>query len=160
MSAPAMIEAQGRGPLLPRMVRTMVQRLPAQPLSRLFANALNVTLRRQLPAELFERHAGRVVVIDVCDAGARFRFQIDRARFSACPAAAAPDLCLRASAYDFTLLAAREEDADTLFFQRRLTVEGDTELALLVKNALDCIEAPRTRQALRRLLGFATTWRR
>ena len=47
---------------------------------------------------------------------------------------------------------AREEDADTLFFNRRLVVEGDTEAALLVKNSLDCIKAPRTRAILRRAL--------
>ncbi len=159
MTVPRDVSAQRRGPQMPRVVRSLGQRLPAAPLSGIFALALNVTLRRQLPLELFEQHAGRVVAIDVLDGGACFRFRIDRKRFTAC-AAAAPDLCLRATAYDFALLAAREEDADTLFFQRRLTVEGDTELALLVKNALDSIEAPRTRRALRRLLGVASAFRR
>jgi predicted lipid carrier protein YhbT len=40
------------------------------------------------------------------------------------------------------LLARRQEDPDTLFFSRRLSMEGDTELGLLVKNTLDAIEAP------------------
>ena len=31
---------------------------------------------------------------------------------------------------------------DTLFFSRRLSMEGDTELGLLVKNTLDAIELP------------------
>jgi predicted lipid carrier protein YhbT len=35
------------------------------------------------------------------------------------------------------LLAARREDADNLFFQRRLCTEGDTEPGLEVKNFLD-----------------------
>jgi predicted lipid carrier protein YhbT len=35
------------------------------------------------------------------------------------------------------LLASRLEDADTLFFQRRLQVVGDTELGLAVRNLLD-----------------------
>ncbi|MGZ5103328.1 MAG: ubiquinone anaerobic biosynthesis accessory factor UbiT, partial [Usitatibacter sp.] len=59
-------------------------------------------------------------------------------------------------ARDFAAIAARVEDADTLFFNRRLVVEGDTEVALLVKNTLDAIEAPRARAVLRgalRLLG-------
>jgi predicted lipid carrier protein YhbT len=67
----------------------------------------------------------------------------------------APYLRFRASARDFALIAAREEDADTLFFNRRLVVEGDTETALLVKNTLDGIEAPRTRALLRRGLKVA-----
>ena len=44
--------------------------------------------------------------------------------------------------HDFALLAARKEDPDTLFFSRRLVMEGDTELGLLVKNTLDAIEQP------------------
>jgi predicted lipid carrier protein YhbT len=31
-------------------------------------------------------------------------------------------------------------DPDTLFFSRRLTIEGDTELGLLLKNRLDALE--------------------
>jgi predicted lipid carrier protein YhbT len=34
----------------------------------------------------------------------------------------------------------REEDPDTLFFARRLTIEGDTELGLVAKNLLDGID--------------------
>ncbi|WP_151702353.1 ubiquinone anaerobic biosynthesis accessory factor UbiT [Nitrincola alkalilacustris] len=40
----------------------------------------------------------------------------------------------------FMTLARKEEDADGLFFQRRIQVEGDTELGLGVKNLLDSIE--------------------
>ena len=40
------------------------------------------------------------------------------------------------------LLARRQEDPDTLFFSRRLSMEGDTELGLLVKNTMDAIELP------------------
>jgi predicted lipid carrier protein YhbT len=36
----------------------------------------------------------------------------------------------------------RKEDPDTLFFSRRLLMEGDTELGLLVKNTLDALELP------------------
>lgn len=39
------------------------------------------------------------------------------------------------------MLARREEDPDTLFFSRRLTLEGDTELGLLVENTLDALDA-------------------
>ena len=36
--------------------------------------------------------------------------------------------------------ARRREDADTLFFTRRLVMTGDTELGRVVKNALDSID--------------------
>ena len=40
------------------------------------------------------------------------------------------------------MMVERQEDPDTLFFSRRLSMEGDTELGLLVKNTLDAIELP------------------
>ena len=43
---------------------------------------------------------------------------------------------------DFLRMARREEDPDTLFFSRRLSMEGDTELGLVVKNSLDALELP------------------
>jgi predicted lipid carrier protein YhbT len=62
--------------------------------------------------------------------------------FSAAKGNVVPDLIISASAYDFYLLAMRKEDPDTLFFNRRLVVEGDTELGLIAKNTLDAIEYP------------------
>ena len=44
------------------------------------------------------------------------------------------------TANDLILIAARKEDPDTLFFQRRLHIEGDTELGLYVKNLMDSID--------------------
>jgi predicted lipid carrier protein YhbT len=60
----------------------------------------------------------------------------------ACQNHAEADLTISASAHDFVLLARRQEDPDTLFFSRRLAMEGDTELGLLVKNTIDAIELP------------------
>jgi predicted lipid carrier protein YhbT len=51
-------------------------------------------------------------------------------------------LTIRATAYDFLMLATRREDPDTLFFSRRLAIEGDTELGLFTKNALDALDLP------------------
>jgi len=39
-------------------------------------------------------------------------------------------------------LLARQEDPDTLFFNRELEITGDTELGLLLKNMLDAVEWP------------------
>ncbi|EXJ09542.1 ubiquinone anaerobic biosynthesis accessory factor UbiT [Nitrincola nitratireducens] len=37
-------------------------------------------------------------------------------------------------------MAKRTEDPDSLFFQRQLSIEGDTELGLGIKNLLDSLE--------------------
>lgn len=54
--------------------------------------------------------------------------------------AANTDVSFSASVNDLILVAGRKEDADTLFFQRRLSIEGNTELGLEIKNLLDNIE--------------------
>lgn len=53
---------------------------------------------------------------------------------------ASEDVSFSGNANDFILIAARREDPDTLFFQRRLRIEGNTELGLHVKNLMDSIE--------------------
>src|SRR5476649_1716495 len=50
------------------------------------------------------------------------------------------DVSFSGSANDLVLIAARKQDPDTLFFQRRLRIEGDTELGLYVKNLMDAID--------------------
>ena len=53
------------------------------------------------------------------------------------PAFGRPDVTVRASLSDYLALALRRADPDTLFFSRRLVLEGDTALGLAIKNALD-----------------------
>ena len=55
-------------------------------------------------------------------------------------ASAPAQVTLSANWRAFLLLASRQEDPDTLFFQRRLQIEGDTQLGLEVKNLLDSLD--------------------
>ncbi|UDL05973.1 ubiquinone anaerobic biosynthesis accessory factor UbiT [Marinobacter sp. CA1] len=47
---------------------------------------------------------------------------------------------IRGTLAAFRTLAERQQDPDQLFFQRRLVIEGDTELGLGLKNLLDSLE--------------------
>jgi predicted lipid carrier protein YhbT len=115
--------------LLPKPVGQLLSHLPAYPGSLMLVTGLNLALTRQLR-------------LCVTDTQWTFDFEWLNGRFSACQNKAAADLTISASAHDFLLLARRQEDPDTLFFSRRLAMEGDTELGLLVKNTLDAIELP------------------
>ncbi len=55
------------------------------------------------------------------------------------PAFGRADVTIRARLEDYVALALRREDPDTLFFSRRMVIEGDTALGLVVKNALDSL---------------------
>lgn len=137
---------------LPAPVGAIGRRLPRLPASIAFATGLNLTLRRKFPADVLDRLEGHTFVIVVEDAGMELRFRVRNRRFVPVARAAEPVLRFRAVAWDYASLAAREADPDTLFFNRRLVVEGDTEIALLVKNTLDTIDIPRTRGLLRRAM--------
>jgi len=50
------------------------------------------------------------------------------------------DTTFSGNSKEFLLLASRREDPDTLFFQRRLSIEGNTELGLQIKNLIDSID--------------------
>lgn len=65
---------------------------------------------------------------------------------------------VRAGARDFLGLVAQRQDPDTLFFQRRLELEGDTELNLAVKNVLDSIDMSTLPAVMRLGLDRAVDW--
>lgn len=60
-----------------------------------------------------------------------------------------PDVSFSGNTNDLVLIATRRQDPDTLFFQRRLIVEGDTELGLCVKNLMDSIDLDTMPKAVR-----------
>lgn len=140
---------------LPPLMAAFGRRLPAYPGSLLCATALNLVLRPHLPEDVRDGLRGRKLRVRVSDAGVAFDFSWNGNAFAALAPGAGADLEIGACSRDFLALARREEDPDTLFFARRLAMEGDTELGLLVKNTLDAIDVPVTelgRQALSRLL--------
>lgn len=67
------------------------------------------------------------------------------------------DVRIRAGSLDYALLATRLADPDTLFFQRRLRIEGDTERGLGIKNVMDSMDWDDLPPPLRRLLRIAAT---
>lgn len=127
----------------PRVLGTAISMLPSYPPSLLFSQGLNLALGRIIKPELLEPLHGKLVRIRVTDVGLSFYFTINRTGFVACKAGETPDLSISATAHDFFLLGTRQEDPDTLFFSRRLVVEGETELGLIAKNTLDSVELPK-----------------
>lgn len=101
------------------------------------------------PAEL----NGHAYAITVSDLGLRHVFRCEQQRFR--PVFSPREdvsLSLTATLADFIALGQGAIDADTLFFQRRLMISGDTELGLIVKNWLDATQRPAW---LSRLFGQA-----
>ena len=128
---------------LPAPLARLGGRLPQLPPTLALITGLNLALDRLIPREPLEMLIGKRFVIRVTDAGMTLRFGYGPRGFKPVFDSAPPDLTITARTRDFIALLMREEDPDTLFFNRRLLMEGDTDLGLLVKNTLDGIDLPR-----------------
>ena len=80
---------------------------------------------------------GKVLRLEIAGLGSGPQLTLDAIGLR--PAFGKPDVTVRATLADYVALARRREDPDTLFFTRRLVLEGDTELGLEIKNALDAL---------------------
>lgn len=136
-----------RQPAFPAYIAKLASRLPTWPHSAALSVALNLALDRILPRDSMEPLRGKRVRIRFSDSGLAAQVLYDGRWFRPEPAAGHADVIVSAAAHDFRLLATRREDADTLFFARRLVMEGDTDAGLVVKNTLDAVDWPRLEPA-------------
>ncbi|MCB1932689.1 SCP2 sterol-binding domain-containing protein [Accumulibacter sp.] len=129
---------------LPALVASIGTHLPQWPHSLALATALNAAARMGLlPDDSLAQLEGRSFLVEVLDAGGQASFTYRAGRFRPLlKAPETPDLSFSANLSAFLQLLARQEDPDTLFFNRELSIVGDTELGLLIKNMLDAVELP------------------
>ena len=100
---------------------------------------LNRAFAEQLDDGELDFLEGKSLQIQVTDVSWHCSFTLEQSRLVI--ASGEPDCVFSGKLADFVLLAARRQDPDTLFFQRRLMIEGDTELGLGVKNFLFSVES-------------------
>lgn len=122
----------------PVSLSRLAGRLPALPLSAAFSSALNLIVWRGMDWSALR---GRSFCLCVRDTGMRLNFTVGARGFM--PLVSGPtEVTFTATSLDFCRLALRLEDPDSLFFDRRLLVEGDTDLGLAAKNLLDATDVP------------------
>ena len=83
---------------------------------------------------------GQRIAVEVTDTGNVWTFRVAPPRLEALPPGSPWDIRVRGEAEDLLRLALHLEDADTLFFNRRLDMEGDTATGVRLKNFLDALE--------------------
>lgn len=139
----------------PPILAAVLEKLPQWPPSAALALALDCTLDRVLQRDALRPLAGRSVRLRVRDAGLTLTVRYLDGRFFPGDGLARVDLAIEADMAAFVALALRQEDPDTLFFDRRLRFTGDTELGLVVKNTLDAVALPELVKLVRGLLPRA-----
>lgn len=120
-------------------VKPLVQRLPMQPPSLVLALAMNKLLLPRLPADAKAALSGRSVEVAVTDLGLAMKLQLGERGFVLAPQSKPVALRIAAALPDYLRLLRGEDDADRLFFERALVMEGDTEMGLVLKNTLDAL---------------------
>jgi len=125
----------------PALFAQLGRRVPTPVVSLHFVAGLELARRLKWlspPPEL----DGRSFAITIEDLGLRSAFTVRDSAFRPAWSRAPCELELGAKLADLFRLIRAETDADTLFFQRRLRISGDTELGLIVKNWLDAAPRP------------------
>lgn len=133
---------------LPAFIAAVGTRLPKWPHALVLVAGLNAVVKMKLlPEDSLALLENRSFLVEVLDTGGlatfTYRDGLFRPLFGGIAEA---DLSFRANLSAFLQLLARQEDPDTLFFNRELSIEGDTELGLVVKNMLDAVEWPKLPQ--------------
>ncbi|MDX5372062.1 MAG: SCP2 sterol-binding domain-containing protein [Pseudomonadaceae bacterium] len=118
---------------------------------RLIELAVGRLFATPLAEGAFDLLQGRWLRLEVSDLGLAWCLSSNGSRLRVARREAV-DVCIRGRWRDFLLLASRQEDPDTLFFRRRLVIEGDTDLGLGVKNLLDGLDPEQLPPRLWRLM--------
>ena len=119
----------------PQRLAPLLQLVPPALQGRLLERAMARVLAGPLAGDALDFMAGRRLGIEVSDLGLRWVVELQGQQLVVVDAPA--EATVRGTATDLMLLAGRLEDADTLFFQRRLVLTGDVELGLTARNLLD-----------------------
>jgi O2-independent ubiquinone biosynthesis accessory factor UbiT len=151
MNRPLTPAANPWGRRLPGYLLRPLGILPGGMTQRSFVVLCNRIFATALAAGEFDFLDGKVLCVEVRDAGVVLRLGGQGRRLVVPDMQRRADVRIGGDAYEYLLLVSRREDPDTLFFQRRLRIEGDTELGLQVKNFLDAWEPPPAIRGLQRV---------
>jgi O2-independent ubiquinone biosynthesis accessory factor UbiT len=133
------MQAVTKRPLIPEPLSLPLRILPGKLHGVILSKLLNRVFQSQLAEGELDFLEGRVVHIRVRDAGLQYALTLAQGRLE--EAGKRPvDLSVSGSVYDYLLLIAGREDPDTLFFQRYLTMDGDTGLGVHLKNMLASVD--------------------
>jgi len=114
--------------------------------------ALNEVFRRPLQQGELDFLNGVKVRIKVTDLNIEWLINVNDGGLTLINRELDDHVCISGKSLDFALLATRRADPDSLFFQRRIRIEGDTELGLGVKNTMDGMDWDDLPMPLRKLL--------
>jgi len=139
-------------PIAKKVVGIPGRLIPYSAQKQILSVVLNQAFREPLQHGELDFLEGAKVRIKVTDLNIDWLISVGKDKFIPVERELDDDVCISGESPDFILLATRQADPDTLFFQRRIRIEGDTELGLGVKNTMDSMDWDDLPMPLRKLL--------
>jgi len=129
---------------LPEFIASIGHKLPQWPHALALVAGLNAALKMKLlPESELDALEDKLFRVRILDTGGEATYTYRNGLFRPVfRPEREPDLAFAANLSAYLQMLARQEDPDTLFFNRELEITGNTELGLIVKNMLDAIEWP------------------
>ncbi|EGR3976731.1 SCP2 domain-containing protein [Vibrio cholerae] len=134
------------------ILRSPIHLLPQNVQKKALLDAMGLVFREALQDGDFEFLEDKWLKVEVKDMELRWFISYQNDKLVVVDKPVAEDVSFSGNLNDLVLIAGRKEDPDTLFFQRRLSIEGDTELGLEVKNLMDSVDLQQLPKALQILL--------
>ncbi|WP_394145486.1 ubiquinone anaerobic biosynthesis accessory factor UbiT [Vibrio atypicus] len=135
------------------ILRSPVHLLPQSVQKKALLEGLKTVFKEALEDGDFEFLEDKWLKVEVKDMHLSWYISYEDDRLVVADKPMQEDVAFRGNLNDLVLIAGRKEDPDTLFFQRRLSIEGDTELGLEVKNLMDSVDLQSLPKPLQTLLN-------
>ncbi|MFT5880301.1 MAG: putative lipid carrier protein YhbT [Moritella sp.] len=139
---------------VPSLLAIPAKVLPFSVQEKILSRVLNRVFAEALADDEFEFLEQKWLHVAVLDLSINWFISCRDNKLVIAERANVADVSFKGNLNELVLITARKEDPDTLFFQRRLKIEGDTELGLEVKNMLDSFDLDELPKAATRLLMY------
>ncbi|MGL5597029.1 MAG: ubiquinone anaerobic biosynthesis accessory factor UbiT [Aeromonas sp.] len=124
----------------PRFLRHPLKLVPFRVQKKLLDTLLAQVFKEAIAEGDFEFLAGKWLKVEVIDLDLCWFISKQHGQLVVASECKKADVCFSGTVNDLILIAGRKEDPDSLFFQRKLKIEGDTELGLELKNLMDGLD--------------------
>jgi len=135
------------------ILRSPVHLLPQSVQKKALLDSLKMVFKEALEDGDFEFLEDKWLKVEVKDMKLHWYISYEDDKLIVADGEVKEDVSFSGNLNDLVLIAGRKEDPDTLFFQRRLSIEGDTELGLEVKNLMDSVDLELLPKPLQMLLN-------
>jgi len=145
--------------LAPKVLKPTLSIIPYSVQKKLLLTSLHSVFKEALADDDFKFLKNKWLCITVTDLALNWLISFDNGQLIMAESNQSQDADVNfsASSDDLLLIAGRKEDPDTLFFQRRLKIEGDTELGLEVKNLIDALDIEQLPSLVHRIVDGCAT---